>query len=331
MNAVAADIMSCVANYGRGGIDALPAPALHEQMNDPDWEMSADEICHIAINVASDMISEVDMANCSELAPRTAPKAESVHQVVKEMRGRRTVAAARTGDQRLATNQSHNQSHRQTSQSAIKAAQWEIKVEGCRLPISRGKGARRSEARSDDVSLQHSLESLTGEMWKAFTQVSILVKRAIAAGEESEQLRGLSRISAMQKRAAEIRARCEKSPEYEVMSRRLRGDVLLQLYTMAEGAWQAAAGQTDRAAEEDQQGSADPSEQQVLMEDLAVRTMGDNVADLWFEDCREEPEELQQYEKAEDGWREWHQRHPELGVPAQVKRVPGSALADENH
>jgi hypothetical protein len=51
MNAVAADIMACVANYGRGGIDALPAPALHEQMNDPDWEMSADEICHIAINV----------------------------------------------------------------------------------------------------------------------------------------------------------------------------------------------------------------------------------------------------------------------------------------
>ena len=51
MNAVAADIMSCVANYGRGGIDALPVSALHEQMNDPGWEMSADEICHIAINV----------------------------------------------------------------------------------------------------------------------------------------------------------------------------------------------------------------------------------------------------------------------------------------
>jgi hypothetical protein len=100
---------------------------------------------------------------------------------------------------------------------------------------------------------------------------------------------------------------------------------------MAEGAWQAAAGQTDRPAEVEQQGSADSSEQQALMEDVAVRTMGDNVADLWFEDCQEEPEELQQHEKTKDGWREWHQKHPELDIPAQVKRVPGSIFSDENH
>ena len=105
------------------------------------------------------------------------------------------------------------------------------------LPISRGKGSRRIEARSDAVRLQHSLEALTGEMWKTFTQVAILVQKATAAGEESEQLKGLSRISAMQKRAADIRALCEQSisPEYEVMTHRLRGDVLLQLYTIADG------------------------------------------------------------------------------------------------
>jgi hypothetical protein len=196
--------------------------------------MSADEICHIAINVASDMISEVDMVNCGKLAHRTLPKAESVQQVVQETSERPTVAAASTGDQHLSTRQSHSQSHSQISQSAIKEEQLEIKVEGCRLPMSRGKGSRRIEARSDAVRLQHSLESLTGELWKTFTQVAILVQKATEAGKESEQLKGLSKISAMQKRASDILALCEQSPEYEVMSRRLRGDVLLQLHTIGE-------------------------------------------------------------------------------------------------
>lgn len=196
------------------------------------------------------------------------------------------MAAASTGDQRLATKQSHDQSHNQFSQSAIEKEQLAIKVEGCRLSIGRGKSSRRIEARNDAVRLQHLLESLTSELGKTFTQVAILVQRATVAGEEPEQLKGLSRISAMQKRASDIRALCEQSPEYEVTSRGMRGDVLLQLYTIADGSWQAAAEEASRAAEGNQQGSATNAEQEPMTEQLTVRTVGENVVDLWFEECR---------------------------------------------
>ena len=109
VNAVAAGIMACVSNYERGGIEALPAPALHEPMDDPDCEMSAAKVYHIAINLASDMISEADMVNCGKLAPRTVPKAESVQQVIKETSERPTMATTSTSDQHLTTKQSHNQ------------------------------------------------------------------------------------------------------------------------------------------------------------------------------------------------------------------------------
>ena len=118
MNSVAADIMACVSNYGIGGIEALPAPTLHEQMNDPDCELSADEICYIAINVASDMISEVDMVNCGKQATVLPQDAESVQQVARATSELSNPAATGTGGQ-PPTSQSHSQSLSQTRQAAV--------------------------------------------------------------------------------------------------------------------------------------------------------------------------------------------------------------------
>ena len=57
MLAVASDIMAAVTNYDRGGIEALPLEQLHEQMDDPDGELSSADVCSISIQVASGLIA----------------------------------------------------------------------------------------------------------------------------------------------------------------------------------------------------------------------------------------------------------------------------------
>ena len=306
MNAVAADIMACVSNYERGGIEALPAPALHEQMDDPDCEMSAAEVCHIAINLASDMISEVDMVHrsCGKPTARAVQEVETVTQVVKATSKLPGIASAVTGEQPPPFTQSHsqNQSLNQISQQAVQGDQVEqAAAAGFRLPMSRGKGARRSEARSSLDQLQDSLESLTGEMWETFTRAACRLQEATTAGDEAEQLRWLSKISAMQGRSASMRALCEQSQEYKALSEKLRGDVHLQLYTMAEGEWQAAAAEAEKsAAVKIHQGSAAMIAQQLL---TALPT-GGNVSDQWFEDCLECPADAAADTVSENGWKE---------------------------
>ena len=290
----------------RGGIEALPAPALHEQMGDPDCEMSAAEVCHIAIklNLASDMISEVDMVHCGKPAAKAVQEAETVTQVVKATSKLPGIASAGTGEQSPPFTQSHsqNQSLSQISKQAVQEDQVEqTAAAGFRLPMSRGKGARRSEARSSLDQLQDSLESLTGEMWETFTRAACKLQEATTAGDEAEQLRWLSKISAMQGRSASMRALCEQSQEYKALSEKLRGDVHLQLYTMAEGEWQAAAAEAEKsAAVKIHQGSAAMIAQQLL---TALPT-GGNVSDQWFEDCLECPADAAADTVSENGWKE---------------------------
>jgi hypothetical protein len=55
--AVAGDILASANNYATGGIAALSDWTLHEQMEDPDGIGEAHDICHVAIDWATSVLS----------------------------------------------------------------------------------------------------------------------------------------------------------------------------------------------------------------------------------------------------------------------------------
>ena len=74
INAVAMDLIAAVNHYGRGGIKDLPVEQLHEQMDDPDVEMSQADICYIALDFASGLMSSL----CEE-CESAADEPQSAH------------------------------------------------------------------------------------------------------------------------------------------------------------------------------------------------------------------------------------------------------------
>lgn len=57
VNSIAGDLLATANNYSNGGIHSLEASQLHEQMNDHDYEWDEATICHLAIDLAMNILS----------------------------------------------------------------------------------------------------------------------------------------------------------------------------------------------------------------------------------------------------------------------------------
>lgn len=80
INAIAMDLVAAVSSYDRGGLGDLPVGHLHEQMGDTDVQMSQADVCHLALEFASDLM---DSSECNECEPAAATGVRQTQQLAQ--------------------------------------------------------------------------------------------------------------------------------------------------------------------------------------------------------------------------------------------------------